>query len=134
MAIDACNPCNCSGAFVNDVVSFRIAVLNALCNISSTGIPVSPIVASAVVTETLATVGVASSVVLAANATRKGGWVKNISNEYIWVSFSATATAVKPTQLAPGVVLPFVNSGVLYTGVVSAICPAGNNSLEVVEF
>lgn len=89
---------------------------------------------SAAHTETIIAVGISNTSVLAAYASRIGGWVKNISEDYIWVSFSATATTAKPTKLAPGATLPLVGDGWGYTGAVSAIQTAGGTlNLEVVE-
>lgn len=95
--------------------------------------PTTP-AAAAITTETVIAVGVASTAVLAANAARIAGWVKNIDETYIWVSFSGTATAAKPTKLAPGEVLQLTGPGWRYTGAVSAIQTAGSTlNLEVVQ-
>lgn len=95
----------------------------------------TPTPVSSVVTETTASVGTSSGTVLAANSTRKGGWVKaaEANTADVFVSFSATATTAKPSRLSPGMVLPFTNYGILYTGVVAAISASGTQSLEVVQ-
>jgi hypothetical protein len=87
---------------------------------------------SSVTTEAVISVGSSSTSVLAANASRIDGWVKNISTETIYVSLSAAATTAKPSKLAAGESLRF---GHVYDGAVAAIhADAGNtHSLEVVE-
>jgi hypothetical protein len=90
--------------------------------------------ASGVVTETLINVATSSTPVLPANATRKGGWVRNISDSEIYVSFSTTATSGKPSLLSQGASLSLSGQGWVYTGAVAAIHAAtGTKTLEVVE-
>lgn len=93
---------------------------------------VTPTTSSATNSSTAAPTGV-TSVVLAANASRKGGWVKNIDVANVYVAFGATATVLTPTLLEPGASLLFENGGVLYTGAVAAITGGGTGSLEIVE-
>lgn len=95
----------------------------------------TPSTASGVTTEALVSVATTSTSVLASNASRKGGWVRNISDVDIYVSFSATATTAKPSALSPGSSLSLGDSRCVYTGAVAAIhADTGSKSLEVVEF
>lgn len=81
--------------------------------------------------ESIVAVAASNTSVLAANSSRKGGWVKNISDTPIYVSLSATATTSKPTLLDSGQSLTIPAS---YIGAVSAIhAGVGTKNLEVVE-
>lgn len=90
---------------------------------------------SSISAETNFDVTTSSQVVLASNASRKGGWVRNISDTIMYVSFSGTAATNKPTKLEPGESLSFKGfDDVVYTGAVSAIhAGSGNKVLEIVE-
>lgn len=132
---DSCDSFGCTDAMTNNVVSFRMRVLQYLCQILAQG--VSRVLASTVQTEAVIDVNDASTVVLATNLDRKGGWVKNISDTDIYVSFSTSADTTKPTLLEPGNSLVLgLAGGVTYQGPVSAIHAAAGlqKQLEVVEF
>lgn len=107
-------------------------VLTAL-QLAALTAPSSP-AAAAVTAASVIAIGVASTPVMNSNAARIGGWVKNISDEYIWVNLSAAAVTTQPTRLAPGEVLQLAGPGWRYTGAVSAIQIFGGTlNLEVVE-
>lgn len=77
---------------------------------------------------------VTSTIAVAANPDRKGGWVRNLSDVDFYVSFSGTAVMTKPTLLNPGATLSFSGNGWLYVGAVSVIHGStGAKILEVVE-
>ncbi len=105
--------------------------------VDSTGAPASvsasftPTTYSAAVTQLLFTVTTTSQVILAANASRKIGWVRNISDADIYVSLSGTAATTLPHKVKPDASLNLGNSSGVYTGAVSAITAVGTKSLEV---
>ncbi len=107
--------------------------VTSLNPIPVTGSFSASIATSATSTESIATVTTSSSVVLAANGTRKGGWVKNVSDVYIFVSLSGTAATNAPNRIGPGEVIQLATAAVIYTGAVSAIVAAATAFLEVVE-
>lgn len=104
-------------------------------SISSLPVSIMPTAFSAVSSQSQATVTGSSSVVLAANSSRKGGWIKSMdsNSQDIVITFAATATLILPTRLAPGMVLPFVSNGYLYTGIISGISVSGSQIIEIVE-
>lgn len=135
MAIDKCDPCaqKCWGQ-VGAEQFYNMALL-ILCQIKANtaggggggAVPVSSAF------EDLVSVNTVSQVVLPANASRRGGWVKNISEQYIWVSLSGTASLTDPSKLAPGESVRFDSATYIYDGAVSAITNSGTADLEVVE-
>jgi hypothetical protein len=85
------------------------------------------------VTESTGSVTTSSSQVLAANANRKGGYIQNISDTDIYLSWGGTATTSK-TLLTPGSSLPLLITGLVYTGLVRAIhAGSGTKTLAIVE-
>lgn len=72
-------------------------------------------------TESNPTVTTSSTQTLAANASRKGGYLVNISDTDIYVSFGATATTSKQLVQANGGSIPFVISNQVYTGAINSI-------------
>lgn len=100
----------------------------------SGSLSISAATASAITTEATINVATSSTSVLASNSSRKGGWVRNISDVDIYVSFSGAATTSKPTRVSPEQSLYLAQWGGIYTGAVSAIhASSGSKSLEVVE-
>lgn len=98
-------------------------------------VPVTFVIPGNVTTEAWATVTTSSSVVLAANTSRIDGWIKNISDQTIFVSFSGTATTSKPTKLEPEETLPFLGKRAIYRGAISAIhAGTGSKTVEIIEF
>lgn len=94
---------------------------NAACRVSS-------------VTSSKPNVTTSSTTILAANANRKGGWIKNKSDVSIWVSFGGVAVNTAPSELEPGDVLKFSDDRWIYTGDVNAIhYGVGNKAVELVE-
>lgn len=82
----------------------------------------------------LVSVTTSNTSVLAANGSRVGGWLRNISDIDIFVSLSATAAIDKPSKLTPGASFPLSGDGWVWTGAVAAIHNgSGSKSLEVVE-
>jgi hypothetical protein len=84
---------------------------------------------TATATETNVNVTTSSSTILASNASRVSGWLMNISDTTIYVSFGATATTSKIPVFQYGT-LPISVNGVNYTGAVNAI-HAGTGSKSV---
>lgn len=70
------------------------------------------------VTETTYSVTTSSSTALASNANRLGGYLLNLSDETIWVSFGGTASNTKIPIFQYGS-LPFSCGGVNYTGAIN---------------
>jgi len=113
-------------------------VLNILCSLLTAAQEPPPaqettLAAASSSDETLAAPDGVSAVVLAANADRKGGWVKNTGTLAVWVSLSGTASIALPTRLDPGATLELASGAYRYTGAVSAITAGDTGSLEVVE-
>lgn len=113
-------------------------VVRRLCEISSSLVDISEASgggeapSSSTANNSLVAVTTSSTAVLAANADRLGGWVKNISDTPIYVVLAATATALLPTLIDPGQTLVIPE---IYVGPISAIhAGTGSKSLEVVEF
>lgn len=90
---------------------------------------------SAVQTEDIIPVTNGNTPLVGANPARIGGWVRNIDEVDIYVSFSNLATVGKPTKLRPGGSLSLGGDQYIYTGPVSAIHDDGANvrNVEVVE-
>ena len=135
MAFDPCDLESCLPITANGQTTYRLQVLRFLKAIVANN-GATP-VASAVQSEAIVGVTPVSGIILAANPLRKGAWVKNISDVDVYVSFSPTATLVKPTRLAPGSPPLFAGVGgtVTYTGVISAIHGStGTKNVEVVEW
>lgn len=88
---------------------------------------------STVTTEANVTITGASTPILAANANRVGGYIKNIGNANVYVSFSATAATSKPTLCGPGAAVTLSGSGWVYTGDVAGITAGSSVDVEVVE-
>lgn len=101
----------------------------------SMGVPVvssGTIVTTA--TESSATVTNSSGVKVAANASRIGGFLQNLSTtEVLFYSWSGTATT-SDFKLGPYQVLPFRIDGCLYRGAISMIADdAGPYNIKIVE-
>ena len=138
MAYDPCEPCACDPAkTMGDPLSARYTVARIMCAILAQlqeGIIVTPgVLPAPTATQTLAPVTGVVSTVLAANAARVGGWVRNIGATTIFVRFGAGATIILPTALAPGDSLLFAVGGPVYTGIVTAITAGAAENLEVTE-
>lgn len=94
-----------------------------------------PVIAGTITTTTESNVNVttASAQVLAANASRKGGYLQNISDTDMYISWGGTASNTR-TLLTPGSSLPLQITGLVYTGLVRAIhYGTGNKVLTIVE-
>lgn len=104
------------------------AELQAVVVVDISGNPYTSFALATTSAGTNATPTTASSVILASNPLRKGGWVKNIGLVPCYVSFSSTAATTGPTLLNPGDTL-----NLNYSGDVSAITAVGTTTLEVVE-
>lgn len=89
--------------------------------------------ASSINTEAIVNVTTSNTALLSANTNRKGGRIKNIGDEYVYVSFSNTATTSKPSRIAPGEAITLADGAVCYTGDVAAICSQNSSNVEVVE-
>lgn len=85
-------------------------------------------------TESSTTVTNSSGVKVAANTSRKGGFLQNLStSEVLFYSFSGTATT-SDFKLGPYQILPFHIDGLLYKGAISMIADdAGPYNIKVVE-
>lgn len=89
--------------------------------------------ANTTVTDEVRTIGATDTSVLAANATRKGAFVTNISDETIWVAFGKTAVQGAVMPVVANGSLPVSVDGVVWRGTVRAICASGSKSLYVIE-
>lgn len=87
-------------------------------------------------TETRPNSTTTSSVIMAANTgVRKGGYIKNLGDNTVAISFSGTAVFASAQPLEPGATLTVnVGNDIIYDGDVSTINPTGNTPLLVVEF
>jgi hypothetical protein len=81
------------------------------------------------VTEVAVNVTTSSSTILASNSSRRAGWLINLSDTTIYVSFGSTATTSKIPVFQYGT-LPLSCNGINYTGAVNAI-HAGTGSKGV---
>ena len=89
---------------------------------------------SSATTQAIISVTTSNTSILSSNSSRVGGWVKNISDEDIYISFSGTAATNKPTKIRPDASLTLSGDGWVYQGAVAAIhAGTGSKSVEVVE-
>lgn len=89
---------------------------------------------SSATTQAIVSVTTSNTSILSSNSSRVGGWVKNISDEDIYISFSGTAATNKPTKIRPDASLTLSGDGWVYQGAVAAIhAGTGSKSVEVVE-
>ena len=89
---------------------------------------------SSATTQAIISVTPSNTSVLSSNSSRVGGWIKNISDVDIYVSFSGTAATNKPTKVRPDASLTLSGDGWVYQGAVTAIHgDTGSKSVEVVE-
>jgi len=91
---------------------------------------ITPSQASTATTDSFVTVGIGSTVVLAANASRKVALIVNDSDETIYLSYGGTAT------LNSGIRLNASGGAIreeLYTGAINAISTSGSKILTVTE-
>lgn len=93
----------------------------------------TPVTADTAVTNAVVTIASSDTSVLAANASRKGAFVTNLSDQTIWVKFGATAVQSACIPVVAGGSLPISVDGVVWEGSVRAICQSGSKSLFVVE-
>jgi hypothetical protein len=103
--------------------------------LASLPVTIAPTAFSAVSYQAQVNVTGSSGVILAANSSRKGGWIiaMDSNSQDIVITYAATATLVLPTRLSPGMVLPFESHGYLYQGIVSAISVSGTQVVEILE-
>lgn len=85
------------------------------------------------VTETTANVTTSSSTILTSNVTRKAGYVYNISDTTIYISFGSTATTNK-IPVSPGGFLTFNCAGINYTGAINAIHAATGTKTVFIQW
>lgn len=86
------------------------------------------------IAETLGGVTTSSSTIIAANASRVGGWVKNISDEPVFVRFGGAAAVNLPTKLEPGESVKLGDGLWCHVGAVTAIHGgSGTKNVECVE-
>jgi hypothetical protein len=90
--------------------------------------------ATGTVTESAASVTTTSTTVVAANSSRVGGYVQNVSDTDMYVSWGGTA-ATNKSYLAPGSSLPFIITGYCYKGALTALHTAssGTKTLAIVQ-
>lgn len=101
---------------------------------SANPLPTSlPIVSSAVTGAGTATIGATSSTVIAANATRKGAVITNISDSIIYLGLTGTAVVEAGIPLYPNGGHYEIESTNLYTGIITAISTAASKKLCFVE-
>ena len=81
---------------------------------------------------TTVAVGIASTTVLSANASRKGLILSNAGANNIYVNL-AGGTAVNTNLLLPPNSVPFVLEQLCPTGVITAIAATGTTNLSVTE-
>lgn len=76
-----------------------------------------------------------SAQLLGVNTSRLGGYISNLSDTVIYVSFGGTASATK-TPITPGSFIPLGMLGVVcYTGAITGIhFDSGNKAFSYVEF
>lgn len=136
--VDAQLNCICPGNVPEDLFRWSaLAYLSAL--LSGGGVPVPLVLptAAAPITQGIVAVNDASTAVLAANATRKSGWIKNISDTDIYVFMGALAVVGQPTLISPGASFILGTMGtVVYTGAITAIHAAAGltKNVEVIQF
>lgn len=86
------------------------------------------------INETLGGVTTSSTTIIAANATRVGGWVKNISDEPVFIRLGGAASVSLPTKLEPGESLKLGDGLWCHVGAVAAIHGgSGTKNVECVE-
>lgn len=146
MPPSSCVPCECPSSFWGSKDAFMQAMLVVVCQIVENtseitvgDVVVAPPTAAAADSQGSVAVGVAAADVLAANANRIGGFLQNTTGAAIYVRYEATAStpaaADASSILVPdGSSLDFSPGGVLYTGAISVIAPAGADNIYVVEF
>lgn len=102
---------------------------------SSNPLPVAnsaPVASS--VTESSYSVTTSSSMAVAANASRKGGYIQNISDTDMYISWGSTATTTTKTKLFSGASMPLQITNLVYTGAIYAIHGGtGTKTLVIVQ-
>jgi len=88
---------------------------------------------TATATEANVNVTTSSAEILASNSARVSGWLINLSDTTIYVSFGATATASKIPVFQYGT-LPISVNGVNYTGAVNAIHGGTGNKGVLIQW
>lgn len=95
---------------------------------------VSPSAPSGDVTESVFEVTAASTVALAANANRVGGFIQNNSDEDVNISFGGTASSSTTKIFGGGGTMSLIIDGQnCYTGAINAICASGGKDIVIVE-
>jgi hypothetical protein len=103
-------------------------------NLLSGSLPVSitPSTTSSV-TETSVNVTTSNSTILASNTSRTAGWLMNISDTLIYISFGATATTSK-IPVYPQGTLALKCGDKVYTGAVNAIHASSGNKAVFIQW
>lgn len=88
------------------------------------------------VTEATGGVTTSNAEILASSASRKGGYIENVSDTTVWLSLGGTATTAAPTsKLTPNGTFGLTIGGVVYTGAVNAIHGgSGTKNVTIVTF
>ena len=122
-------------ALFDDTDTYRDGHRQCVVVVDSLGVPVaSPGAVITTATESSATVTNVTGVKVAANGSRIGGFLQNLSTtEVLFYSWSGTATT-SDFKLGPYQVLPFRIDGCLYRGAISMIADdAGPYNIKIVE-
>lgn len=96
-------------------------------------LPITAQAITAITTQAIVSVAATNTQILASNTSRKGGYLKNLSDAVVYIALATTATT-SFYPLYPGEVFPLVGDGYVLQTQVNGITASGSKDVWAIEF